>query len=99
MQDLSPDWSKQAKGARAQQKQNRNSFIHLILPEILTSTMPARVMGKEAEFSVLPGKAASGDRPFLVSVEGNVGSGKSTMLDFFRGFDDVQLCPEPVPKW
>ena len=85
--------------ARARATKAKQEFIHLIVPEILTSTMPARVMGKEAEFSVLPGKAASGDRPFLVSVEGNVGSGKSTMLDFFRGFDDVQLCPEPVPKW
>ncbi len=39
------------------------------------------------------------EKPFLVSVEGNVGSGKSTMLQFFKSFDDVQLCPEPVPKW
>lgn len=45
------------------------------------------------------GDPYSTDRPFLVSVEGNVGSGKSTMLEFFRSFDDVQLCPEPVDKW
>jgi len=38
-------------------------------------------------------------RPFLVSVEGNVGSGKSTMLNFFKDIEGVKLCPEPVNKW
>ena len=37
--------------------------------------------------------------PFVVSVEGNIGSGKSTMLQFYSELDDVQLHPEPVEKW
>jgi ABC-type polar amino acid transport system ATPase subunit len=38
-------------------------------------------------------------KPFVVSVEGNIGSGKSTMLDFYCQLEDVQLHPEPVEKW
>lgn len=44
------------------------------------------------------GSAAS-DRPFVVSVEGNIGSGKSTMLSYFEKFGDVELVPEPVGQW
>ena len=44
------------------------------------------------------GSAAS-DRPFIVSVEGNIGSGKSTMLSYFEKFGDVELVPEPVGQW
>ena len=38
-------------------------------------------------------------KPFVVSVEGNIGSGKSTMLQFYSEIEDVQLHPEPVEKW
>lgn len=38
-------------------------------------------------------------KPFVVSVEGNIGSGKSTMLQFYSQLEDVQLHPEPVEKW
>ena len=38
-------------------------------------------------------------RPFVVSVEGNIGSGKSTMLDYFDKFPEVELLPEPVKQW
>ncbi len=62
--------------------------------------MPSKTRSAEGDASPAPEEGASVvDRPFLVSVEGNVGSGKSTMLDFFKSFDDVQLCPEPVTKW
>ena len=37
--------------------------------------------------------------PFTVSVEGNIGAGKSTMLKFFEQFTDVETVPEPVAKW
>ena len=37
--------------------------------------------------------------PFTVSVEGNIGAGKSTMLKFFEQFADVELVPEPVAQW
>jgi len=38
-------------------------------------------------------------RPFIVSIEGNIGSGKSTMLKYFEKFSDVELVPEPVAQW
>jgi len=49
----------------------------------------------------LAGSAGSvtSDRPFIVSVEGNIGSGKSTMLSYFEKFGDVELVPEPVGQW
>ena len=37
--------------------------------------------------------------PFTVSVEGNIGAGKSTMLKFFEQFTDVETVPEPVAQW
>merc|ERR1719273_1240883 len=38
-------------------------------------------------------------RPFVVSIEGNIGAGKSTMLKFFEKYSDVELIPEPVAQW
>ena len=38
-------------------------------------------------------------KPFLVSVEGNIGSGKSTMLKSFNEYPEVTLYPEPVAQW
>jgi len=39
------------------------------------------------------------NRPFVVSIEGNIGAGKSTMLKFFEKYRDVELIPEPVAQW
>merc|ERR1711915_749581 len=38
-------------------------------------------------------------RPFTISVEGNVGSGKSTVLNFFKQYPDISVYPEPVSLW
>lgn len=38
-------------------------------------------------------------RPFTIQVEGIVGTGKSTMLEAFRGYPDVDIIPEPVEQW
>jgi len=38
-------------------------------------------------------------RPFTISVEVNVGSGKSTFLNFFRGYPDISVYQEPVDYW
>ncbi len=43
--------------------------------------------------------SSENNRPFVVSVEGNIGSGKSTMLKYFERLNDVELLPEPVEKW
>ena len=39
------------------------------------------------------------NRPFVVAIEGNIGSGKSTMINYFKDFKDIQIHPEPVEKW
>eukprot|EP00088_Acartia_fossae_P031317 TRINITY_DN3222_c0_g1_i1.p1 TRINITY_DN3222_c0_g1~~TRINITY_DN3222_c0_g1_i1.p1 ORF type:complete len:270 (+),score=43.62 TRINITY_DN3222_c0_g1_i1:88-810(+) len=38
-------------------------------------------------------------RPFTVLVEGNIGCGKTTLLQHFSKFCDVEVLPEPVSKW
>lgn len=43
--------------------------------------------------------SAKRTHPFTVAIEGNIGSGKSTMLKVFKEFAEVQLLPEPVSKW
>lgn len=35
--------------------------------------------------------SSSKKSPFVVSVEGNIGSGKSTMLQFYEQIEDVQV--------
>ena len=39
------------------------------------------------------------NKPFVVAIEGNIGSGKSTMINYFKDFKDIQIHPEPVDKW
>ncbi|KAG7294900.1 hypothetical protein JYU34_012475 [Plutella xylostella] len=38
-------------------------------------------------------------RPFRVSIEGNIGSGKSTCIKFFDKFDNVETHAEPLHEW
>lgn len=45
----------------------------------------------------------AGKRPFRVSIEGNIGSGKSTCIKFFEKFNHVQThavskCPFCISK-
>ena len=35
----------------------------------------------------------------LISVEGNIGCGKSSMLAYLKQFRTVEVYPEPVEKW
>ncbi|CAG5136533.1 unnamed protein product [Candidula unifasciata] len=35
----------------------------------------------------------------IVAVEGNIGCGKSTFLNYFRKYNNVQVFEEPVDKW
>uniref|UniRef100_A0A8D0Q1L7 Thymidine kinase 2, mitochondrial n=2 Tax=Sus scrofa TaxID=9823 RepID=A0A8D0Q1L7_PIG len=35
----------------------------------------------------------------VICVEGNIASGKTTCLEFFSNTRDVEVLPEPVPKW
>ncbi|EFN80204.1 deoxynucleoside kinase isoform X2 [Harpegnathos saltator] len=38
-------------------------------------------------------------RPFTVCIEGNIGSGKTTFLSYFKKFDNVTVLEEPVELW
>ena len=38
-------------------------------------------------------------QPFIVLVEGNVGSGKSTFLDIMKSWPGVKVLQEPVGLW
>ncbi|KAL0893384.1 hypothetical protein ABMA27_014971 [Loxostege sticticalis] len=38
-------------------------------------------------------------RPFRVSIEGNIGSGKSTCIKFFDKYPNVEKHPEPLNEW
>lgn len=38
-------------------------------------------------------------QPFTVFVEGNVGAGKTSFLNYFKSFDEFLVLEEPVEKW
>ncbi|KAB7493974.1 Deoxynucleoside kinase [Armadillidium nasatum] len=38
-------------------------------------------------------------KPFTVCVEGNIGCGKTTLLNYFSQFQEVDVLHEPVKKW
>ncbi|KAK4873585.1 hypothetical protein RN001_012945 [Aquatica leii] len=39
------------------------------------------------------------DRPFRVSIEGNIGAGKSTLIKYFSNFAGIETYPEPIEWW
>ncbi|XP_017772573.1 PREDICTED: deoxynucleoside kinase-like isoform X2 [Nicrophorus vespilloides] len=39
------------------------------------------------------------DRPFRVSVEGNIGAGKSSFIQYFSTFQNIETYPEPIDWW
>lgn len=38
-------------------------------------------------------------RPYLVAVEGNIGCGKSTFMEWCRTLSDIEAVSEPVLRW
>ncbi len=38
-------------------------------------------------------------KPKLIYVEGNIGSGKSTLMDLCRSRENLEVIGEPVEKW
>lgn len=38
-------------------------------------------------------------RPFRVSIEGNVGCGKSTLINYFKNLPGIEAKPEPINEW
>jgi deoxynucleoside kinase len=37
--------------------------------------------------------------PILIALEGNISSGKSTFLEWFKDDDDIKILPEPIGNW
>jgi len=38
-------------------------------------------------------------KPFTVLVEGNIGCGKTTLLEYFQKYPEIKVLEEPVQKW
>ena len=63
-------------------------------------TMPHLMDSTNSPIPMSPTKTmSSNNSPFIVSIEGNIGAGKSTMLQFFKKYSEVELIPEPVSQW
>lgn len=43
--------------------------------------------------------SGANNRTLVISVEGNIGSGKSTFLSFCADRGDIETYPEPVERW
>lgn len=39
------------------------------------------------------------DRPFRVSIEGNIGAGKSSLIKYFEGMEGIETYAEPINWW
>ncbi|XP_054565978.1 thymidine kinase 2, mitochondrial isoform X2 [Eptesicus fuscus] len=46
-----------------------------------------------------PDKENEKEKKSVICVEGNIASGKTTCLEFFANTTDIEVFPEPVPKW
>lgn len=46
----------------------------------------------------LAGKRGA-NRPYTVLVEGNIGCGKTTFLEYFKKYENVCVLAEPVDLW
>nr|XP_023011511.1 deoxynucleoside kinase-like [Leptinotarsa decemlineata]XP_023011512.1 deoxynucleoside kinase-like [Leptinotarsa decemlineata] len=56
-----------------------------------------KIVSKMANSLASPTSVLS--HPFTVAVEGNVGSGKTTFLNYFNKFDNVGVFAEPIDLW
>ncbi|KAL5020969.1 hypothetical protein ScPMuIL_000124 [Solemya velum] len=43
--------------------------------------------------------SSSDQKTFTVCIEGNIASGKTTLLQYFKDTPHAQVCEEPVKKW
>lgn len=63
----------------------------------LDSNFAGSFLLKLAKIAMNPKKGMS--RPFNVIVEGNIGSGKTTFLQYFKKYDNVCVVSEPIEMW
>jgi len=76
------------------------ALLSLTGNEAIPNMPPASSIWKPEYFpSVEQLLSRKSGRPFTISVEGNVGSGKTTVLEFFQQYPDMSVYPEPVSRW
>ena len=51
------------------------------------------------DFQQLPQVAEKVPGTFTIAIEGNIGAGKSTLINYFKQFEEVQVHAEPLDKW
>jgi len=88
------------KGALQVVRDLRKFVGHFAVTATATAVSMPELESTRAQSPVSPTKQMkANNRPFIVSIEGNIGAGKSTMLKFFEQYTDVELIPEPVAQW
>ncbi|XP_054269663.1 deoxynucleoside kinase-like isoform X1 [Macrosteles quadrilineatus] len=78
----------------------RSSFKKLVIQS--KSCLPSSVTFKKMGADCKSSEAQSEDhskRPLRVSIEGNIGCGKSTLINYFKKFSEVDSRPEPLDSW
>jgi len=55
--------------------------------------------GGQGHGAAAAASASGGQRPYTIVVEGNIGSGKTTFLQPFTQYNQVEVVEEPVARW
>eukprot|EP00112_Aurelia_sp_Birch-Aquarium-sp1_P012611 Seg2651.6 transcript_id=Seg2651.6/GoldUCD/mRNA.D3Y31 product="Thymidine kinase 2 mitochondrial" protein_id=Seg2651.6/GoldUCD/D3Y31 len=59
-----------------------------------------QVLGCRSKLNRIMSEVVKNKRCITICVEGNIGSGKTTMLEYFKkNVPDVEVCEEPVKLW
>nr|XP_022903952.1 deoxynucleoside kinase-like isoform X1 [Onthophagus taurus] len=75
-----------------------------ILMRMEMSILPGMSPNKTAFKGITPEKRLTNidipeNRPFKLSIEGNIGAGKSTLLEYLKSISGVEIYPEPLEQW
>ncbi|CAG5124124.1 unnamed protein product [Candidula unifasciata] len=65
----------------------------------LSSRIRKRIKSNEQSDHSSEMEAATRTPRFVVSIEGNIGSGKTEMLNYYQKTQNCEIVPEPVEKW
>lgn len=82
----------------SQKKFLEKDDIHKMLGRKPLKQLDSNVLGnqlKDEVSALLP----KGKKKYTVSVEGNIGCGKTTLLEYFKSSPNVEAIKEPVEQW
>ncbi|KAJ8957350.1 hypothetical protein NQ318_004829 [Aromia moschata] len=85
----------------------RTNFINMegILPNICSQMQSKETSLNNTNFvgisplKELTNVVTPSDRPFKVSIEGNIGAGKSTLIKYFQNIPGIETYGEPIETW